>query len=305
MPASVTSSTGFSSTYVNAGNIENKGFELSIFANPIKTADFSWNLNVNFTRNRSMVLSLYNNSQNLQLATFQGGVSLNATVGQPYGILQGRTWKFVNGEKLVKSNGRYDMTTTTTNNIGNVNPDWIGGLNNSVRYKNITFNFLIDIKKGGSVFSLDQYYGAATGVLVESAALNDKGNPSRNSIAEGGGVIMPGVLADGSKNTIRVENDYGTYGYAYNPAAAFVYDAGYVKLREANLVYALPNSIVRKLGGVKGVDVSVFGRNLWIIQKSVPYADPEENLSAGNVQGYQSGAYPTTRSIGLNVKLLF
>jgi TonB-linked SusC/RagA family outer membrane protein len=305
MPASVTSSTGFSSTYVNAGNIENKGFELSIFANPIKTADFSWNLNVNFTRNRSMVLSLYNNSQNLQLATFQGGVSLNATVGQPYGILQGRTWKFVNGEKLVKSNGRYDMTTTTTNNIGNVNPDWIGGLNNSVRYKNITFNFLIDIKKGGSVFSLDQYYGAATGVLVESAALNDKGNPSRNSIAEGGGVIMPGVLADGSKNTIRVENDYGTYGYAYNPAAAFVYDAGYVKLREANLVYALPNSIVRKLGGVKGVDVSVFGRNLWIIQKSVPYADPEENLSAGNIQGYQSGAYPTTRSIGLNVKLLF
>jgi hypothetical protein len=78
-----------------------------------------------------------------------------------------------------------------------------------------------------------------------------------------------------------------------------------VKLREANLVYALPSSIVRKLGGVKGVDVSVFGRNLWIIQKSVPYADPEENLSAGNIQGYQSGAYPTTRSIGLNVKLLF
>ena len=305
MPASVTSATGFSSTYVNAGNIENKGLELSVFANPIKTADFSWNLNVNFTQNKSLVVSLYNASQNLQLATFQGGVSLNATVGQPYGILQGKTWKFVNGEKLVKSNGRYDVTTTTTNNIGNINPDWIGGLNNSFRYKNVTFNFLIDVKSGGSVFSLDQYYGGATGVMPESALLNDKGNPSRSTIAEGGGVIMPGVLADGSKNTIRVENEYGTYGYAYNPAAGFVYDASYIKLREANLVYSLPSSIVRKLGGVKGVDLSVFGRNLWLIKKYVPYADPEENLSSGNVQGNQSGAYPTTRSIGFNVKLLF
>ena len=305
MPASVSTATGFSSTYVNAGNIENKGLELSLFANPIKTDDFSWNVNVNFTKNNSLVLSLYNGSQNLQLATFQGGVSFNATVGQPYGIIQGKTWKFLNGEKLVKANGRYDITTTTTNNIGNVNPDWIGGVNNSLRYKNLTFNFLIDIKQGGNVFSLDQYYGAATGVLAESAGLNDKGNPSRNTIAEGGGVIMPGVKADGTKNDIRVENEYGTYGYAYNPAAAFVYDASYIKLREANIVYSVPSSIVRKLGGVKGVDLSLFGRNLWIIQKFVPYADPEENLSSGNIQGYQSGAYPTTRSIGFNVKLLF
>jgi len=305
MPASVSTATGFSSTYVNAGNIENKGIELSLFANPIKTADFSWNVNVNFTKNNSLVLSLYNGSQNLQLATFQGGVSFNATVGQPYGIIQGKTWNLKDGQKLVKANGRYDITTTTTNNIGNVNPDWIGGVNNSFRYKNLTFNFLIDIKQGGSVFSLDQYYGAATGVLPESAGLNDKGNPSRNSIADGGGVIMPGVKADGTPNDIRVENVYGTFGYAYNPAAAFVYDASYIKLREANIVYSVPSSIVRKLGGVKGVDLSLFGRNLWIIQKFVPYADPEENLSSGNIQGYQSGAYPTTRSIGFNVKLLF
>jgi outer membrane receptor protein involved in Fe transport len=305
MPASVSSATGFSSTYVNAGNIENKGVELSLFATPIKTADFSWNVNVNYTQNNSLVLSLYNGSQNLQIATFQGGVSFNATVGQPYGIIQGKTWNLKDGQKLVNANGRYSISTTTTNNIGNVNPNWIGGVNNSFRYKNLTFNFLIDIKQGGNVFSLDQYYGAATGVLAESAALNDKGNPSRNAIADGGGVIMPGVKADGTPNDIRVENVYGTYGYAYNPAAAFVYDASYIKLREANIVYSVPSSIVRKLGGVKGVDLSVFGRNLWIIQKFVPYADPEENLSSGNVQGYQSGAYPTTRSIGFNVKLLF
>lgn len=305
MPAAVTTSTGYNSTYVNAGNIENKGIELSLYANPIKTADFSWNVNVNFTRNRNLVLSLYNESQNLQLASFQGGVTLNASVGEPYGILKGKTWKYVNGEKLVKANGRYDMTTTTTNNIGNVNPNWIGGVNNSFRYKDVTLSFLIDVKSGGSVFSLDQYYGAATGVLEESALLNDKGNPSREEIANGGGVIMPGVKADGTKNDVRVENWYGTYGYAYNPQSEFVYDASYVKLREANLTYSLPRSIVAKLGGVKGVDLSVYGRNLWIIHKNLPHSDPEENLSAGNLQGYQSGAYPTTRSIGFNVKLVF
>lgn len=232
LPAAVSAATGFTSAYVNAGNIQNSGIELSLYATPFKTADFSWNVNVNFTRNRSLVLSLYNDSQNLQIASFQGGVSLNASVGEPYGVLKGKTWKYVNGEKLVKTNGRYDITTTTTNIIGNVNPDWIGGINNSLKYKSLTFNFLIDIKKGGSVFSLDQYYGGATGVMPESTILNDKGNPSRSTIAEGGGVIMPGVLADGSKNTIRVENVYGTYGYSYNPAHNFVYDAGFVKLRK-------------------------------------------------------------------------
>jgi len=305
LPAAVSTATGYNSTFVNAGNIENKGFEVSVYANPIKTPDFSWNVNINYTRNRNKVLSLYNESQNLQLASFQGGVTLNATVGEPYGILKGRTWKFVNGEKLVKANGYYDMTTTTTNNIGNVNPDWIGGVNNSFRYKNVTFSFLIDVKAGGSIFSLDQYYGAATGVLAESALLNDLGKPSRNDLADGGGVIVPGVLADGSKNNIRVGNDYGIFGYYRNPQHAFIYDASFVKLREANLTYSLPRAIVAKLGGVKGVDLSVFGRNLWIIHKNIPYSDPEENLSAGNLQGYQSGAYPTTRSVGFNVKLLF
>ncbi|MEY4383707.1 MAG: hypothetical protein RI995_1249 [Bacteroidota bacterium] len=305
LAAAVSTATGFSSSYVNAGEIQNSGYEVSLYATPVKVGDFSWSINANWTKNTSLVVSLYNGSQNLQIATFQGGISFNATVGQPYGTIQGKTWDLVNGQKLVKSNGRYSITTSTTNVIGNMNPNWIGGLTNTFKYKNLAFSALIDVKQGGNVFSLDQYYGQATGVYPESAGLNDLGNPSRNTIAEGGGVIMPGVTADGAVNTKRVENVYGTFGYAYNPAAAFVYDASFVKLREANLTYTLPKTIVNKLGGIKGVDVSVFGRNLWIIKKYVPYADPEENLSAGNIQGNQSGAYPTTRSIGFNVKLTF
>jgi hypothetical protein len=89
------------------------------------------------------------------------------------------------------------------------------------------------------------------------------------------------------------------------PAAAYSYDASYIKLREANFTYSFPTSLYSKIKGIKGIDIAVFGRNLWIIHKNLPYADPEENLSAGNLIGIQSGAYPTTRSVGMNVKLKF
>lgn len=309
MPVSVSTSTGYTSKFYNAGDVQNRGFEASIFATPVKTRDFSWDINLNWTRNRSKVLRLYEDATNLQLAAYQGGVSVNATVGQPFGTLQGKTWQYVDGQKVVAATGdnagRYLQTSSTNNVIGNVNPDWIGGIYNNFRYKNLSLGFLIDIRKGGDVFSLDMYYGLATGIYPETAGLNDLGNPSRNSLANGGGVIMPGVTPDGKPNEIRVINEYGTYGYAYNPASEFVYDASYVKLREMNLTYSLPAGLISKIRPFKGIDFSLIGRNLWIIHKNLPYSDPEENLSAGNAQGYQSGAYPTTRSLGFNVKLKF
>lgn len=315
----VSTATGYSNKFVNAGTIQNKGIELSLYASPVKTGDFSWNINVNWTRNRNKVLALYGDSKNLQInpLSLQGGVSINASLGQPYGTIQGRTWQTLNGQKLIDDKpklangsdnanyGRYLFTTTTNNVMGNINPDWTGGIYNTVKYKNLSLGFLVDMRKGGDVFSLDLYYGMATGIYPETAGLNDKGNPSRNPIAQGGGVIMPGVTSDGKPNTIRVENVYGTYGYSFNPAANFVYDASYVKLREVNLTYTLPNKLVSKVPAFKGIDLSLIGRNLWIIHKNLPYADPEDVITAGNIQGYQSGSYPTNRTMGLNLKLRF
>lgn len=301
------SATGYLSKFVNAGQILNKGIELSLYGTPVKTKDFSWNINVNWTRNRNVVESLYEGASNLQIGSFQGGVTVNASVGQPYGTIQGKTWvRHENGEKLVGSNGYYVQTTTTNNVIGNVNPDWIGGVYNSFKYKNFSLGFLIDVRQGGDVFSLDMYYGLSTGVLAETVGNNDLGNPKRNSIANGGGLIVQGVTADGKVNTKRIENiKSGYYGYNYNPAASFVYDASYVKLRELNITYSLPAALISKTKVFKGIDLSLIGRNLWIIHKNLPYSDPEENLTAGNAQGIQSGAYPTTRSLGLNLKLKF
>jgi len=316
IPVNVSTSTGYATKIMNAGDLQNKGIELSVNVTPVKTKDFSWDLRLNWSQNKNKVVALFGESQNLPLASFQGGVSVNAPKGQPYGQIWGKTWVIdsATGQKVVGANGRYLITTSTTNNIGNVNPDWIGGIYNTVKYKNIALSFLIDIRKGGSVFSLDSYYGMNSGLYAETVGLNDLGNPSRDPVlvdADGktmpnsGGIIVPGVTADGKPNTKRVPNIGGTYGYGYNPAAGFVYDASYVKLRELSLTYSLPAQLLEKVKGIKGIDLSLIGRNLWIIHKNTPYSDPEENLSSGNYQGYQSGAYPTTRSIGLNLKLKF
>lgn len=308
IPVSVSMATGYNKKVVNAGTIQNRGIELSVFANPVKTKDFSWNMNINWARNRNKVLALYDGATNLAIndLSMQGGVSINATLGQPYGTIQGKTWTYLNGEKLVGSNGFYTITSTTNNVIGNINPDWTGGIYNTFKYKNVSLGFLVDVRQGGDVFSLDLYYGFDTGIYPETVGNNDLGNPKRNTIANGGGLIVPGVTADGKPNTKRVENTgTGFYGYERNPAAAFVYDASYVKLREVNITYSLPEGAVSKLAPFKGIDFSLIGRNLWIIHKNLPYADPEDNITAGNIQGYQSGSYPTTRTIGLNIRLKF
>src|SRR5690606_29850239 len=238
-PVVVSTATGYTSKFLNAGTVQNKGIELTLFGRPVQTRDFSWDININFARNRNKVVELFEGATNLVLADFQGGVSINATVGQPYGTIRGSDYVYTNDDKgtpqrTVGSNGRYLLSPTSNNVIGNANPDWTGGINNSLRYKDFTFSFLIDTRQGGDIFSLDLFYGFGTGLYPETAELNDLGNPSRNDLADGGGIILPGVKADGTPNDIRRANSEGTLGYR-QPAAGFVYDASYVKLREVAL----------------------------------------------------------------------
>jgi len=304
----VSTASGHSSQYINAGNVLNQGIELGLTGSPVKTEDFSWDVNINWTANRSMVNELYGNLNTLVIGAYQGGINVSAKVGQPYGVITGSDFVYKNGQKVVKPNGDYAKTATSDQVIGNSNPKWTAGVGNTLRYKGVSVKFLVDIRHGGDVFSLDQYYGLATGLYPETAGLNDLGNPSRNPVTTGGdsgGFIRPGVQADGQVNTVRVSNDSEAYGYGRNPDAAFVYDASYIKLREVAITYSLPKRVLVKLGPVKGVDFSLVGRNLWIIHKNLPYADPEEGVSAGNAQGFQGGAYPSTRTFGFNVKLRF
>ncbi len=299
--------TGFQYRYVNAGDLSNKGVEIALSGRPVKTRDFSWDMNLNFAKNVNRVEKLYADVENIQLASFQAGISLNATLGERYGTIRGTGFQYdENGNKVVNANGYYVAVADQV--LGVAAPDWTAGLNNSLTFKGVNLSFLVDMSHGGEVYSLDMHYGQGTGLLDYTAGLNDLGNEIRAPLSEGGGIIVDGVQADGSKNTVRAPAvDYnGVYYWGNstrNPSSLTTYDASYIKLREVALSYSLPSEIYS--GFANNISLGVVARNVWIIKKHVPFADPESGLGSGNAQGYLTGAYPTVRNIGFNVKIDF
>src|SRR5690606_10325597 len=140
--------------------------------------DFRWDINANWAKNKNEVTKLAGGATYYALAAFQGGVEFGAEVGQPLGVLVGTDYVYdeATGERVVGANG-YWKRAPGKSTIGNVNPDWTGGLRNTFTYKNLSMSFLIDVQKGGNVWSLDTYYGYATGLYDFTAGLNDLGNP--------------------------------------------------------------------------------------------------------------------------------
>ena len=303
MPIAVSEMAGFNQLWVNGGEVENTGWEVSAFGTPVKTQNFSWDIGVNWFKNKNKVISLYGDVDNL-LIYGAWDVSINATVGEPYGTIQGTDFVWTDGKKTVDEDGYYLMSATDTV-IGNIQPDWNMGIPTTFTWKGFSLNVLFDIQKGGDVYSVSTKYGQATGLYAETAENNDKGNPMRDPVEDGGGYLFPEtVYEDGSPNTTYVPAYRWGRAFYYNnsPTARYVFDASYVKLREVALSYSLPTSLLDKTF-LQSVTFSVIGRNLWIIHKNVDHFDPEAQLSSGNQQGIESGSYPTTRTFGFNLKL--
>jgi hypothetical protein len=190
--------------------------------------------------------------------------------------------------------------------LGNIMPDWLAGLNNSFTYKGFNFSILIDAKVGGDVYSRTNQDGWATGALKSTTGNNANGKPVRDPIADGGGWLFDGVFEDGSPNTIYKDLDSFRWD-SWARAERWLYDGTYVKLREMSLTYSLPRSILGNGKVLRGVDLSVFGRNLAILYKKSENFDPEvanRNASQSS-QGSEFGSNPSARNIGFRVKLTF
>jgi len=295
----ISTAAGLINASINAGRIDNTGYEVQLGLVPIKTTDFSWNINANWSKNTNEVVSLLHNSvsdvSNILLNSFQGGVSLNAREGEAWGTIIGSDYVYLNGQPVVNpTTGRYLRQGNQV--IGNTTPDWIGGVRNTINYKGFSLSFLIDVRKGGDVFSLDQYYGLATGLYEGTENYRESGT------------IWPGVNPNGQVNTtVTVDPEsFGSLdGYQYMPAKRFVYDGSFVKLREASIGYTLPKSLLTGTS-IHDAKISIVGRNLWIIHKNLPFADPEAQVGGGiNSYGYSIGSLPTTRDIGVNVTFKF
>ncbi len=325
IPLAISRVTGYRSKYVNIGELENKGIEIMLRLTPVRSSSFSWDITLNWAKNINEVVSLGDDIDNLQLTSLQGGVTINAREGEPYGVIQGTDYVYSpDGQKVVGSNSYYEKTGTSDKILGNVQPDWNAGFGNTISFKGFTLNLLIDMQMGGSIFSLDQWYGMGTGLYEETVYNNELGNPVRSPIVENedgtyasnsGGMILDGVVGidndgDGEYDSYETNiqrtpgETFRVWGWSRNPNAGFIYDATYVKLRELSLTYSLPQSMFSKTF-ISGASVGIVGSNLWILYKDLPHADPEASQGAGNIQGWQSGVMPTTRNIGFNINLTF
>lgn len=322
----VSTSTGYSQKLVNGGTINNKGLEVQLGITPVKTENFTWDINTNFSLNRSEVKSLYGNIQSYVLGTNRT-VQVLASVGRPYGQLFGTA--FVRndaGDIIVKADGTPTISSSKQI-LGKFTPNWIGGITNSFTYKKINLSVLVDAHVGGKIYSNTNRTGTYTGVLAstlegrgaENGGLSYyyPGNSTANkavqisagTAAPGGatvyddGMIFKGVLADGTANSTILPAQQYYKGFT-NADEAFVYSATYVKLREVKLGYTLPQQWIKSIG-LQSATVSVVGRNLLIIHKDVPNIDPETAFNTGNGQGLEDLTLPGVRNVGFNINLKF
>jgi outer membrane receptor protein involved in Fe transport len=324
----VSPTTGYSQKLINGGSINNKGLEVQLGVSPIKTQSFTWDINVNYSRNKSKVISLYDagNLQSYILGT-DGTIQTIAAPGLPYGALFGTSYVLdASGQKVIGDDGT-PAFNSTNKYLGKYTPDWLGSINNSFSYKGINLSFLVDARIGGSVYSGTNATGTYTGVLASTLpgrgtangglSYYYPGNDNKNAAvpitagtnAPGGatvyddGIIAKGVKTDGTaNNTIVPASSY--YKSLYNIDEAFVYSASYVKLREVKIGYTFPSQWVKGIG-LQSATVSLVGRNLWIIHKNVPNIDPETAFNTGNGQGLEDLTLPTVRNIGFNINLKF
>ncbi|WP_188625390.1 SusC/RagA family TonB-linked outer membrane protein [Pedobacter quisquiliarum] len=301
---SLPSSTGFSSALVNAGEIKSHGIEFSLGGTPIKSKTVTWDLNANFARGKSKIIELYPGLDNFPYDSFGyvGTPSINVErrVGQEWGTLVTTGIKRnEQGQAIIDADG-YPLLEDD-HNLGSFVPDLTGGLTSTVTYKSFIFGASLDFQVGGKLFSVSRGNTFGSGLALETAGLNDKGNPKRDDPANGGGILIPGVYeSNGQPNTTYIgAQDYyeGYIPYAWEEQT---YKASYVKLRELSLGYSLPASFASKLKAQRA-SVSLVARNPWLIYTAVPGIDPSE--SAGSWM--EGGQLPGTRTIGLNLKVTF
>ena len=333
-----TAASGYTSQVRNAGHIRNRGYEIQLGAVPIQTSKgFRWNLDLNYGANSSKVVKLDDEGLITSYQLYSSGIQILASVGEAYGTLFGTSYvRDANGNVVVDANG-LPKISTTNKTLGKFTPDWTGGISNTFSYRSLSLSFLIDASVGGSIFSNTNKTGKYTGVLANTlsgrnaehgglwyytAAMGNNvrlpESPSYSVSSDGlyyaqvngqstrvyqDGIMVEGVTESGSKNE-EVVSAEKYYHRIYSIAEANVYDASYVKLREVALSYRLPRLWTQKLH-LQEASVTLTGRNLWTIYKSVPNIDPESALTTGNAQGVEAYSLPTTRSFGVNLSVKF
>lgn len=347
LPLTLPSTSGARSVLTNIGTLRNTGVEIQLNGTIIATPDFAWNMTVNYAKNVNKVEKLANNATELLHADYDGNAAqLRSVVGRPMGDFYAHPIATDdNGNQIVQPNGLYKIDPDNWKQVGNAMPDAVGGIINEFNYKNFSLSAVMDFQIGGSVMPTGinwmisrglteeslNYMDEASGGLAyyqqitrddEGKVIETRGVQVEHSTGQGpngetvyhDGMIMDGVVADGSKNTNVISQAYyynNTYNwggpqYSQSRYELYIQDNDYIKMRELSLAYTIPNHITSKIGA-SNVNLSVYGRNLFFLYRNIKDLDPE--VLTGGSRWEQTltsaGTNPATRTWGVMLRARF
>ncbi len=321
--ASLSAGTGYSSFLTNAGSSEREGVEVSLNTTPVSSETFRWDATINWATNETIVTSLPEGLSSYELGAESAFdfVSLTHQIDEEWGQIRGAgIQRNDSGTPVINSSGTYAVEQNQY--FGSVLPDWTGGFLNTVTYKGLSLTASIDFQKGGQFFTLSEQWGRYSGLLDETAADNNLGNPRRdplldssgnpvgstfvsadNAGEETGGVYVNGVDSDGNpmEGYVAAQTYYKQW-YSNRLAEPFIHDASYIKLREVNLSYTLPQSWIGDF--LNSATIGVVGRNIWMIAVSDDNTNNWDPSEIAETYG-ENGQLPGTQSYGFNVKVTF
>jgi hypothetical protein len=314
--------TGYSRATINSGNVRNRGYELELTATPVKNKNFQWNSTLTWSKNENKILSLAEGSDENQLISSIGSVSVIGKVGGTTGDLWG--YKLVRndkGEVIINENGLPEQADEIEY-VGCAYPGWKAGFYNEFKYKNLKLSVLIDGQHGGIIYSHSHHKMTEQGKLAHTlngrlpgteyymSADDPRIAAAKLTPLDGVYMVAPGVVrnADGSfspNTTVTTVEKYYKEYYRMANVETNSFDASFIKIREVRLEYSLPKNILGKTFLTQAT-VGVYGRNLLCIS-DFPMFDPEAAALNGRsiTPGVETGSLPSTRSFGINISLGF
>ena len=333
--------SGYGEALFNAGEVKNWGYEVTLGVVPFRNKDWEWKVDINWAKNNSEVVSLANGMDYMTLTTVQNSVELRIVKGEPLVSLYCREpWKTNDeGQVLVGANGR--PLSGEAKFLASVEPKWTGSIRTSLRWKDLTFSAMLDIRMGGHVWSETAFQSSRNAQSIMSLGGRTEHRFSDLILNEGDqtgylGILDPKYVPNG-KNNIYMDAsrpkgmnipgavyDSSVPGLAGQPCQAWIkpidywtndsgkngelylYDASYVKLKEISLGYNIPKNWLRKIGFIQSMRVSAVGRNVAILHQKTPKGiDPEATSSMGIQQGLERGFNLPTSSYGFDFKITF
>jgi len=291
--ASLPRPTGYDRYFLNAGDVKNSGIEMALNVTPIKQNDLRWDLTFNFASNVNTVVALAEGIDNLSGESARFNANLLSEVGGQVNSIYGTVLMRDGSGQIIHDESGLPVIAPEREILGNYQPDWYGGLNSNLRWKNWNLGILFDTKQGGEIFSITNQFAIGNG--SHPLTLVGRENPDFE-------IVGAGVDANGATNTTAAPlDDY--YGRLGNAASESIFDASYIKLRQATLGYTFPTV---KVGGteLRELSVSLTGRNLFFLSNGLDFLglDPEAVYNIGG-GGFEYSSIPSTRSFGINLNV--